>query len=108
VQIGELFPGLGHLYKCLSVIRLGRQLQRLLAAILSTFSIFSYVAHCATACAFRFLRQPSRPKPPMPVANSGRAAGSGRKYLFAQSEQFNTGTSIRLCSELGFNEAPAH
>jgi hypothetical protein len=23
------------------------------------------------ACAFRFLRQPSRPKPPMPVANSG-------------------------------------
>src|SRR5215469_7664021 len=31
----------------------------------------------ATACAFRFLRQPSRPKPPMPVANSGSAAGNG-------------------------------
>src|SRR5262249_24269484 len=31
----------------------------------------------ATASAFRFLRQPSRPKPPMPVAKSGRAAGSG-------------------------------
>jgi len=31
----------------------------------------------ATACAFRFLRQPSRPKPPMPVANSGSVAGSG-------------------------------
>jgi hypothetical protein len=30
-----------------------------------------------------------------------------RKYPFAQSEQFNTGTSMRLCSELGFNEAPA-
>jgi hypothetical protein len=30
-----------------------------------------------TACAFRFLRQPSRPKPPMPVAKSGSAAGSG-------------------------------
>jgi hypothetical protein len=24
-------------------------------------------------CAFRFLRQPSRPKPPRPVAKSGRA-----------------------------------
>jgi hypothetical protein len=31
-----------------------------------------------------------------------------RTYQFAQSEQFNTGTSMRLCSELGFNEAPAH
>jgi hypothetical protein len=30
-----------------------------------------------TACAFRLLRQPSRPKPPRPVANSGSAAGSG-------------------------------
>jgi hypothetical protein len=30
----------------------------------------------AAACAFRFLRQPSRPKPPRPVAKSGRAAGS--------------------------------
>ena len=26
---------------------------------------------------FRFLRQPSRPKPPRPVAKSGSAAGSG-------------------------------
>jgi hypothetical protein len=31
----------------------------------------------ATACAFRFLRQPSRPIAPRPVANSGRAAGTG-------------------------------
>ena len=30
-----------------------------------------------TARAFRVLRQPSRPKPARPVANSGRAAGSG-------------------------------
>ncbi len=29
------------------------------------------------ACAFRFLRQPSRPNPARPVANSGKAAGSG-------------------------------
>src|ERR1700751_2314711 len=34
------------------------------------------------------------------------STGLRRKYLFAQSEQFNTGTSMRLCSELGFNEAP--
>jgi hypothetical protein len=35
--------------------------------------------NCAimTGCAFRFLRQPSRPKPPMPVANSGSAAAMG-------------------------------
>ena len=31
----------------------------------------------ATACAFRFLRQPSKPKLPMPVARSGGVAGSG-------------------------------
>jgi hypothetical protein len=31
----------------------------------------------ATACAFRFLRQPSRLMPPMPVAKRGKAAGSG-------------------------------
>jgi hypothetical protein len=31
----------------------------------------------ATACAFRFLRQPSRPNAPRPVAKSGRAAGMG-------------------------------
>jgi hypothetical protein len=31
----------------------------------------------ATGCAFRFLRQPSRPKPAKPVAKSGRVAGSG-------------------------------
>ena len=31
----------------------------------------------ATACAFRFLRQPSRPIAPRPVAKSGRAAGTG-------------------------------
>jgi hypothetical protein len=55
VQVGELFPGLGHLYKCPKVIRLGRQLQRLLAAILSAFFKISYVPHDA----FRFLRQPS-------------------------------------------------
>jgi hypothetical protein len=31
----------------------------------------------ATVCAFRFLRHPSRPNTPRPVAKSGRAAGSG-------------------------------
>ena len=31
----------------------------------------------AGAAAFRFLRQPSRPNAPRPVAKSGRAAGSG-------------------------------
>jgi hypothetical protein len=31
----------------------------------------------AASAAFRFLRQPSRPKAPRPVAKSGRAAGSG-------------------------------
>jgi hypothetical protein len=31
----------------------------------------------AAACDLRLLRQPSRAKPPRPVANSGRAAGSG-------------------------------
>ena len=31
----------------------------------------------ATAYALRFLRQPRRPKPPIPVAKSGSAAGSG-------------------------------
>src|SRR5450759_3739802 len=31
----------------------------------------------AIAAFFRFLRQPSRPNVPSPVANSGRAAGSG-------------------------------
>jgi hypothetical protein len=30
----------------------------------------------ATACTFRFLRQPSRTKSPMPVTNSGSAPGS--------------------------------
>jgi hypothetical protein len=29
----------------------------------------------ATACAFRFLRQPSRPKPPRPVANDRLVIG---------------------------------
>jgi hypothetical protein len=29
------------------------------------------------AAFFRFLRQPSRPKPPRPVAKSGKAAGRG-------------------------------
>jgi hypothetical protein len=29
------------------------------------------------AAAFRFLRQPSRPNAPIPVAKSGRAAGRG-------------------------------
>src|SRR5690349_7094501 len=36
-----------------------------------------FEADYATACAFRFLRQPSRPNPPRPVAKSGSAAGSG-------------------------------
>jgi DNA-binding CsgD family transcriptional regulator len=31
----------------------------------------------ATACAFRFLRQSSRPRPTRPVAKNGKAAGSG-------------------------------
>src|ERR1700720_3911820 len=31
-----------------------------------------------------------------------------RKYPFAQSEQSNTGMSMRLCLELSFNEVPAH
>src|SRR5215469_11957260 len=33
------------------------------------------------ACAFRFLRQPINPSAPMPVANSGSAAGSGVPML---------------------------
>ena len=35
------------------------------------------VPRLAAACAFRFLRQPNRPIAPRPLANSGRAAGSG-------------------------------
>jgi hypothetical protein len=31
-------------------------------------NLFAALFVQATACAFRFLRQPSRPKPPMPVA----------------------------------------
>ena len=33
--------------------------------------------HAASATAFLFLRQPSRPRAPRPALNSGRAAGSG-------------------------------
>ena len=36
-----------------------------------------YLGHAAGAVAFFFLRQPIRPSAPMPVANSGSAAGSG-------------------------------
>jgi hypothetical protein len=43
---------------------------RLAAAILC-------FVQAATACAFRFLRQPNRPIAPRPVAKSGSAAGSG-------------------------------
>jgi hypothetical protein len=35
------------------------------------------LAQAAMPPAFRFLRQPSRPSAPRPVAKSGRAAGNG-------------------------------
>jgi len=37
----------------------------------------TYQIDQAAACAFRFLRQPSRPNAPKPVAKSGSAPGSG-------------------------------
>jgi len=37
-----------------------------------------------TACAFRFLRQPSRPTPPTPLASNSRAAGSGKPLRNAE------------------------
>ena len=39
----------------------------------------------AAACAFRFLRQPSRPNAPRPVANRGRAPGSGTGFMAPNS-----------------------
>ena len=39
--------------------------------LIDSYWLYDYAA----ACAFRFLRQPSRPKPPRPVAKSGSAAG---------------------------------
>jgi hypothetical protein len=41
------------------------------------FRFRTYAATCAAVAAFRFLRQPSSPNAPRPVAKSGRAAGNG-------------------------------
>jgi len=38
-------------------------------------AVRAFMPYDGTACALRFLRQPNRPMAPMPVANSGRAAG---------------------------------
>jgi hypothetical protein len=59
VQVGESFPGLGHFQKMHAILRLPLLRQR--AAFLSTFSVIDHSApyNYVTACAFRFLRQPS-------------------------------------------------
>jgi hypothetical protein len=44
---------------------------------LALISGFVQAAAARAAALFRFLRQPSRPKPPRPVAKSGRADGRG-------------------------------
>src|SRR5262249_51060726 len=43
----------------------------------------------ASACAFRFLRQPNRPRPPRPVAKSGRADGRGVTTSGARPQKFD-------------------
>ena len=45
---------------------------------------------------FRFLRQPSRPITPMPVANSGRAAGRGAAVI-----------GVEKASDIGPDQMPA-
>jgi hypothetical protein len=51
----------------------GPEVKRLAGAV-------RFTDQAATATAFRFLRQPSRPIAPRPVAKSGRVAGSGVTY----------------------------
>jgi hypothetical protein len=40
-------------------------------------AVRAFMPYDGTDCALRFLRQPSRPIAPRPVANNGRAVGSG-------------------------------
>ena len=52
---------------------LRKQKDRLAAVSPKSDQVFDQAA----SCAFRFLRQPSRPNTPRPVAKSGKAVGSG-------------------------------
>ena len=57
-----------------------RSLQQSVGAILYRHHVVAFADSILSnqlSCAFRFLRQPSRPNPAMPVAKSGRAPGSG-------------------------------
>ena len=52
-------------------------LQNRKTAVMAVFPNSGCFDQAATVRAFRFLRQPSRPNAPRPVAKSGRAAGRG-------------------------------
>ena len=69
-----------------------------LAAVSPKFD-WVYFDQAAIACAFFFLRQPSRPNAPRPVVNSGKAAGSGVSDDTTRLSNAGFGTAFQVAEK---------